>query len=154
MSPPGHFVGAWRTVAISGSGARNYPHRSILSRVRCIASFGDTICVSSVLGFKLEMNFGLLMKTSFDESLPDRRCDLKELWFGKRRIPVTLKTDPAKTVADVEVIVLAIGHSPAVHLKAHGLGGHASRIFLGTAGIKRIFVFWIQKQLDSKKCDE
>jgi hypothetical protein len=154
MSPSGHFVGAWRTAAISGSGARNYPHRPILSRVCCIASFGDIIRFSSVLGFKLEMKFGLFLKTCCDESLPNRRCDLEELLLGKRRVPVSFKTDAAKTVADVEVIVLAIGHSPAVHLKAHGLRGHASRICLVTAGIKRIFVFWIEKQLDSKKCDE
>jgi len=103
MSPSGHFVGAWRTAAIGGSGARNYPHRPILSRVCCIASFGDTIRVSSVLGFKLEMKFGLFLETCCDESLPNRRCDLEELLLGKRRVPVSFKTDPAKTVADVGI---------------------------------------------------
>jgi hypothetical protein len=122
--------------------------------IRPPTRFGENIRVSSVLGFKLKMKFGLFLKTCFDKSLPDRRCDLKELRLGKRRMPVMLKTDQAKTVANVEEIVLAISHSPAMYLKAHGLGGHTSRICLVTAGIKRIFVFWIEKQLDSKKCDE
>lgn len=100
------------------------------------------------------MKFGLFLKTCFDKSLPDRRCDLKELRLRKRRMPVMLKTDQAKTVANVEEIVLAISHSPAMYLKAHGLGGHTSRICLVTAGVKRIFVFWIERQLYSKKCDE
>ena len=130
------------------------PLRPSLPRVRCIALFGENIRVSSVLGFKLEMKFGLFLKTCFDKSLPDRRCDLEELRLGKRRMPVMLKTDQAKTVADVEEIVLAISHSPAMYLKAHGLGGHTSRICLVTAGIKHIFVFWIERQLYSKKCDE
>jgi hypothetical protein len=143
-----------RTIAISGSRPKDYPHRRILSRVRCIALFGENIRVSSVLGFKLEMKFGLFLKTCFDKSLPDRRCDLKELRLRKRRMPVMLKTDQAKTVANVEEIVLAISHSPAMYLKAHGLGGHTSRICLVTAGVKHIFVFWIERQLYSKKCDE
>ena len=130
------------------------PLRPSLPRVRCIALFGENIRVSSVLGFKLEMKFGLFLKTCFDKSLPDRRCDLEELRLGKRRMPVMLKTDQAKTVADVEEIVLAISHSPAMYLKAHGLGGHTSRICLVTAGVKHIFVFWIERQLYSKKCDE
>jgi hypothetical protein len=46
------------------------PHRRILSRVRCIALFGETIRVS-VLGFKLEMKSRLFPKTCFDEALPD-----------------------------------------------------------------------------------
>jgi hypothetical protein len=46
------------------------PHRRILSRVRCIALFGETIRVS-VLGFKLEMKSRLFPKTCFDEPLPD-----------------------------------------------------------------------------------
>jgi hypothetical protein len=41
-----------------------------------------------------------------------------------------------------------------MYLKAHGLGGHTSRICLVTAGVKHIFVFWIERQLYSKKCDE
>jgi hypothetical protein len=35
------------------------PRRLVLSRVSCIAWFGDTIRVSSVLGFKLQMKLGL-----------------------------------------------------------------------------------------------
>jgi hypothetical protein len=34
------MIHAGRTFAISGSRPSNYPHRRILSRVRCIASFG------------------------------------------------------------------------------------------------------------------
>jgi hypothetical protein len=41
-----------------------------------------------------------------------------------------------------------------MYLKAHCFGSHASRIGLVTAGIKHIFVFWIERQLYSKKCDE
>ena len=128
--------------------------RLALTRVRCIAWLGETIRVSSVLGFKLQMKFGLFLKTCFKEPLPDRRCDLKELRLGKRHMLVMLKTDPAKTAAYVEEIVLAIGHSPAVYLKARGFGSHTTRVRLVTAGIKLIFVFWIERQLDSKKCDE
>jgi hypothetical protein len=116
--------------------------------------FGKNIRGSSVLGFKLEMKSRLFPKTCFDEPLPDGRCDLDELRLGKRCIPITFKTDPAKTVTDVEEIVLAIGHSPAVYLKAHGLGGHTSRICLITAGINCIFVFGIKSQFDSKESDE
>ncbi len=151
-------TGAFRGCLANGGDQRlatlDDPRRPILSRVRWIALFGEHFRVSSVLGFKLEMKFGLFLKTCFDESLPDRRCDLEELRLGKRRMPVMLKADPAKTMADVEEIVLAIGHSPAVYLKAHGLGGHASRICLVTAGIKRIFVFGINRQFDSKESDE
>jgi hypothetical protein len=107
--------------------------------------FGENIRVSSVLGFKLEMKFGLFLKTCFDKSLPDRRCDLKELRLRKRRMPVMLKTDQAKTVANVEEIVLAISHSPAMYLKAHGLGGHTSRICLVTAGVKHVPLHPVQK---------
>lgn len=57
----------------------------------------------------------------------------------------------ASRVADVKEIVFAIGHSPAVHLKAHGLGGDASWICLVTAGGGHIFVFWIKSKFDSKK---
>jgi hypothetical protein len=48
----------------------------------------------------------------------------------------------------------AIGHSPAMYLKAHGLGGQTSRICLVTAGINCIFVFGIKSQFDSKKSNE
>ena len=119
-----------------------------------MAFLSDTIRVSSVLGFKLQMKFGLFLKTCFKESLPHRRCDLEELRLGKRCVLVIFKTDPAKTVADVEEIILPIGHSPAMYLKAYCFGSHASRIGLVTAGIKHIFVFWIERQLYSKKCDE
>ena len=45
--------------------------RRILSRVRCIALFGENIRGSSVLGFELEMKSRLFPKTCFDEPLPD-----------------------------------------------------------------------------------
>lgn len=45
-----------------------------------------TVCVFSVLGFQLEMKLGLLLKTCFNKSFPDRRCDLKELRFGKHDV--------------------------------------------------------------------
>ena len=61
------------------------------------------------------------------------------------------KAEPPKTVADGKERVLAIGHSPAVYLKAHGFGSHASRVRLVTAGINRIFGLWIKSQFDSKK---
>ena len=50
---------------------KDYPHRRILSRVRCIALFGENIRGSSVLGFKLEMKSWLFPKTCFGEPLPD-----------------------------------------------------------------------------------
>ena len=33
--------------------------RTILSRVRCLMLLSEDICASSVLGFKLEVKFGL-----------------------------------------------------------------------------------------------
>ncbi|MFM8378299.1 MAG: hypothetical protein ACKOB1_03125 [Planctomycetia bacterium] len=105
---------------------------------------GETIRVASVLGLKLKMKSGLFPKSSFDESRSDRCRDLEELRFGKPRMRFMLETDPAKTVADAEEIVLAIGHSPAVYQKANGLGGDAARICLVTTGIERIVIFWIK----------
>ena len=61
---PGPNVGDQRLATL------REPHRQILSRVRCIALFGETIRVS-VLGFKLEMKSRLFPKTCFDEALPD-----------------------------------------------------------------------------------
>ena len=84
--------------------------------------FGENIRVSSVLGFKLEMKFGLFLKTCFDKALPDRRCDLKELRLRKRRMPVMLKTDQAKTVANVEEMA-CLGNPDPVGMKVYAPAG-------------------------------
>lgn len=60
------------------------------------------------------------------------------------------QADPAKRLADVKENVLSIGHSPAVHLKAHGFGSLTTWI----CDLIINLIFCIKRQFDTKKSND